>query len=113
MVGREFDRQQLRALSEKLVQKANELEAANREQAELQEHLRETEREAAESLTQLGRTASDVVPELWPQLEPMHRYVLDSGEAVVNQEVEGPSSESETKSTFGSPATTRSGWARR
>lgn len=39
----------------------------------------------------LGRSVAEVVPELWPQIEPAYRQVLDSGEAVVNQELEGPS----------------------
>lgn len=130
VVARQFDREQLRVLNQKLVQKAHELEVANYEQAQLQKHLRDAEREAAESLTlletiqetapvgigfidrdfrivrmneelalvnglpladQLGREVAEVVPELWPQLEPLYRHVLDSGEAVINQEVEGPS----------------------
>jgi PAS domain S-box-containing protein len=132
VAAKQFDHHQLRTLNQKLVEKAGELEVANREQAELQQHLREAEREAAETLTlletlqstapvgigfvdrdyrilrmnetlasvnglpleeQLGRAVREVVPELWPQLEPMYRHVLDTGEAVVNQEVEGPSSE--------------------
>ncbi len=48
-----FDRRQLRVLNEKLVQKVDELETANHEQARLQEHLIEAERAAAESLTLL------------------------------------------------------------
>jgi PAS domain S-box-containing protein len=39
----------------------------------------------------LGRTVAQVVPELWPQIEPAYRHVLDSGEAVINQALEGPS----------------------
>src|SRR5579859_652611 len=38
---------------------------------------------------QLGRTVAEVVPDLWSQIEPVYRYVLDTGEAVVNQEVTG------------------------
>lgn len=134
-----FDRQQLRFLNDRLVQKAIELEVANREQADLQKHLREADREAAESLTlletlqsaapvglgfvdrefrivrmneklaavnglpleeQLGRRVSEVVPELWPQLEPMYQHVLNSGDAVVNQEVEGPSSDGDGEVRF-------------
>jgi PAS domain S-box-containing protein len=37
----------------------------------------------------LGRTVEEVVPELWAQLEPWYRLVLDSGEAVLNQETVG------------------------
>ncbi len=39
----------------------------------------------------LGRTVAQVVPKLWPQLEPAYRHVLDSGKAVINQGLEGPS----------------------
>jgi PAS domain S-box-containing protein len=38
---------------------------------------------------QLGRTVAEVVPELWPQIEPIYRHVLESGEAVLNQDVQG------------------------
>ncbi len=38
---------------------------------------------------QLGRTVPEVVPDLWPQLGPIYRHVLDTGEAVVNQEAQG------------------------
>jgi PAS domain S-box-containing protein len=36
---------------------------------------------------QLGRTVREVGPILWPQLEPIYRHVLDTGEPVVNHEV--------------------------
>ena len=39
---------------------------------------------------QIGRKVAEVVPALWPTLEPAYRQVIDSGEAVVNQEVSGP-----------------------
>jgi len=39
---------------------------------------------------QIGRTVAEVVPALWPTLEPLYERVIDSGEAVVNQEVSGP-----------------------
>jgi len=39
---------------------------------------------------QIGRKVAEVVPALWPTLEPAYRRVVDSGEAVVNQEVSGP-----------------------
>jgi len=37
---------------------------------------------------QLGRLVPAVVPQLWPQLEPLYRRVLDSGEAVLEVEVD-------------------------
>ena len=40
---------------------------------------------------QVGMTVESTVPELWPQVEPIYRHVLDSGEAVVDIEVVGPS----------------------
>ncbi len=38
---------------------------------------------------QVGKTVEEVVPEIWPQIEPIYRRVLEKGEAVVNQEVQG------------------------
>jgi PAS domain S-box-containing protein len=38
---------------------------------------------------QLGRTVEEVAPEMWAQLEPMYRRVLETGEAVVNRETVG------------------------
>jgi diguanylate cyclase (GGDEF)-like protein/PAS domain S-box-containing protein len=40
---------------------------------------------------QLGQTVATVVPQLWPQLEPLYRHVFESGEAVLDVEVDGPS----------------------
>jgi len=40
----------------------------------------------------LGRTPAEVVPALWPQIEPIYRRVLDGGEAIVNIEVTGATS---------------------
>jgi diguanylate cyclase (GGDEF)-like protein/PAS domain S-box-containing protein len=40
---------------------------------------------------QLGKTVADAVPELWPQVEPIYRRVLERGEAVVDIEVSNPS----------------------
>jgi diguanylate cyclase (GGDEF)-like protein/PAS domain S-box-containing protein len=40
---------------------------------------------------QIGRLIPDVVPHLWPTLEPLYRKVLDLGEAVLNVELAGPS----------------------
>jgi len=39
---------------------------------------------------EIGRPVAEVVPLLWPALEPIYRHVLDTGEAVVNREVSGP-----------------------
>jgi PAS domain S-box-containing protein len=36
---------------------------------------------------QIGRPASEITPDLWPQLEPIYRSVLDTGEPVLNLEV--------------------------
>jgi diguanylate cyclase (GGDEF)-like protein/PAS domain S-box-containing protein len=38
----------------------------------------------------LGLLVADVVPDLWPQLEPLYHHVLDQGEAVLDMAVEGP-----------------------
>ncbi|HTW06086.1 MAG TPA: HD domain-containing phosphohydrolase [Acidimicrobiales bacterium] len=37
----------------------------------------------------LGRTAQEVVPKLWPQVEPFFEQVLRTGETLVNLEVSG------------------------
>jgi PAS domain S-box-containing protein len=37
---------------------------------------------------QLGRTVAEVVPDVWSQMESVYRSVLDTGEAVVNLEVD-------------------------
>ena len=39
---------------------------------------------------QIGRRVADVVPALWPTLEPIYQRVIDRGDAIVNQEVSGP-----------------------
>jgi len=36
---------------------------------------------------QIGRPAAELVPELWPQLEPAYRYVLETEEALLNQDI--------------------------
>lgn len=36
---------------------------------------------------QLGRPAAEITPDLWPQLEPIYRSVLDTGQAVLNVEL--------------------------
>ncbi|MEA2449536.1 MAG: hypothetical protein QOG63_1468 [Thermoleophilaceae bacterium] len=38
---------------------------------------------------QLGRTVQEVAPQLWAQLEPLYRSVLESGEPVVNRRTVG------------------------
>jgi PAS domain S-box-containing protein len=38
---------------------------------------------------QLGKRVPDIVPEIWPQIEPLYRHVLETGEAVLNQETSG------------------------
>ena len=37
---------------------------------------------------QLGRSVAEVAPQLWPQLEPLYRSVLDTGEAVMDLETD-------------------------
>jgi PAS domain S-box-containing protein len=119
----EFHRQHLRLLNAKLLQKVIELEAAERERAETLTLL-ETLQSAApvgfgfvdrdfrmlrlnDTLAeinglpregQLGRTVAEIVPRLWPALEPIYRSVFETGEAIVNQEMSGhpPSSPDET-----------------
>jgi diguanylate cyclase (GGDEF)-like protein/PAS domain S-box-containing protein len=41
---------------------------------------------------QLGQLVADVIPDLWPQVEPLYRHVLDSGEPVLDVKITGPSS---------------------
>jgi PAS domain S-box-containing protein len=38
---------------------------------------------------QIGKTVAETIPEIWPQVEPMFRHVLDDDEAVLNDEVSG------------------------
>jgi PAS domain S-box-containing protein len=38
---------------------------------------------------QLGKTVAEVVPEIWPQIEPVYRRVLDRDEPVLNVETSG------------------------
>ncbi len=38
---------------------------------------------------QLGRTVDEVIPEIWPQLQPVYARVLETGEAVINLENSG------------------------
>jgi PAS domain S-box-containing protein len=34
----------------------------------------------------LGRTVAEVVPDLWPEIEPIYRHVLLTGEPIINQD---------------------------
>ena len=127
IVDADFDREQLRVLNAKLIQKVTALEQVTREQLELHDELRQLQQQTAESLTlletlqshapvsfgfvdrnmrlvrmnetlasttgrtsaeHLGRSLADVVPDLWPKLEPLFRRVLDGGEPVINLEIE-------------------------
>jgi len=108
-------RQHLRLLNGKLIEKIEQLEEAQREAAEsltLLETLLSTApigfgfvdrdfrlRRINETLAavngvpvseHLGRTVAEVVPEIWPSVEPAYRHVLDTGEAIVNQDVGAP-----------------------
>jgi two-component system NtrC family sensor kinase len=38
----------------------------------------------------LGRTVAELAPARWREAEPVYRHVLDTGEAVLNREVTGP-----------------------
>ena len=38
---------------------------------------------------QIGRLVADVVPELWPQLEPMYQRVIDQNQPIANIQVTG------------------------
>jgi diguanylate cyclase (GGDEF)-like protein/PAS domain S-box-containing protein len=40
---------------------------------------------------QLGQKVAEIVPALWPQIEPMSRRLLEGGEPVIDVEVSGPS----------------------
>jgi diguanylate cyclase (GGDEF)-like protein/PAS domain S-box-containing protein len=40
---------------------------------------------------QIGQLVSDLVPAFWPQLEPLYRSVLETGQPVLDVEVAGPS----------------------
>ncbi|MDQ1696190.1 MAG: hypothetical protein QOJ03_1543 [Frankiaceae bacterium] len=107
-------RKHLRALNAKLIEKVDQLAAAERRTAEsltLLETLQSTApvglgfvdrefriRQMNESLAsvnglpveqQLGRTVQEVVPDLWDQIEPVYRHVLDTGRPVLNQEQQG------------------------
>jgi PAS domain S-box-containing protein len=111
-VAAEFDREQLRVLNAKLVQKNGALEKLTRDHAEslmLLDTLQATApigfgfldrqfrfvrmNQTLASISgipaerQLGRAVADLAPDIWPQLEPIYRRVLDTGEPVLNDEV--------------------------
>jgi PAS domain S-box-containing protein len=121
----EFHREHLRVLNAKLLEKLEELETAQRQTAEsltLLETLqsaspvgfgfvdrdirvvRMNDTLAAVSgrprEEMIGRTVAENVPDLWPQLEPIYRQVLDTGEAVVNREISGTPSASPGETRF-------------
>ena len=108
-------RAHLRVLNAKLLQQGDELSEAERHTAEAQSLLETlvatapvgvgfVDREfrirhineqlaavnGAPMADQLGRTVAEVVPDLWPQIARVCRHVLDTGEAVVNQELSSP-----------------------
>ena len=128
MAGEEFDREQLRVLNAKLVQKIDELETLTSEQRQLHGALVVAQRETAESLSllealqstspvgfgfvdrdfrwrrmnetlaayngapiveQLGRSVAETAPDLWSELESTYRQVLETGEPVMNVQVQG------------------------
>ena len=125
----EFYREHLRVLNAKLIEKVDQLAAAERRTAEsltLLETLQSTApvglgfvdrefriRQMNESLAsvnglpveqQLGRTVQEVVPDLWDQIEPVYRDVLDNGRPVLNQEqhADGPGSTANSRSWLAS-----------
>ena len=77
----DVNREHLRLLNDKLLEKVEELEAAKNDT------LAEVNEMALEE--QIGRTIAEVVPGLWPRLEPSCRNVLETGEAIVNQDLPG------------------------
>ncbi|MEO8571191.1 MAG: EAL domain-containing protein [Chloroflexota bacterium] len=52
-------------------------------------HMNETlaEINGSPMAQQLGRLVKDIVPEIWPLVEPMYRVVLETGHPVVNVEI--------------------------
>jgi PAS domain S-box-containing protein len=117
LTSEEFHRNHLRMLGAKLSQKINELHDVERQATESLTLLAAIQSRApvgfgfvdreyrlrrvndvlaavagapVEQL--LGREVADVVPELWAQLEPAYERVLATGEAIVNQQVQGETS---------------------
>jgi PAS domain S-box-containing protein len=117
LTSEEFHREHLRVLGAKLSQKIDELHDVERQATEsltLLEAIQSSapvgfgfvDREyrlrrvndvlaavAGAPVEQLlGREVADVVPRLWAQIDPAYEHVLASGEAVVNQQVQGETS---------------------
>jgi PAS domain S-box-containing protein len=117
LTSEEFHREHLRVLGAKLSQKIDELHDAERQATESLTLLEAIQSSApvgfgfvdreyrlrrvndvlaaisgARVQQLLGREVADVVPELWAQLEPAYERVLATGEAVVNQQVQGETS---------------------
>jgi PAS domain S-box-containing protein len=117
LTSEEFHREHLRVLGAKLSQKIDELHDVERQATEsltLLEAIQSSapvgfgfvDREyrlrrvndvlaavAGAPVEQLlGREVADVVPRLWAQIDPAYEHVLATGEAVVNQQVQGETS---------------------
>jgi len=117
LTSAEFHREHMRVLAAKLIQKIDELHDVERQAAESLTLLEAIQSSApvgfgfvdreyrlrrvndvlaavagapAEQL--LGREVADVVPRLWAQIGPAYKRVLATGEAVVNQQVQGETS---------------------
>jgi PAS domain S-box-containing protein len=117
LTSEEFHREHLRVLNTKLGQKIDELNDVERQATESLTLLEAIESSApvgfgfvdreyrlrrvndvlaavagapVEQL--LGREVADVVPRLWAQIDPAYEHVLATGQAVVNQQVQGETS---------------------
>jgi PAS domain S-box-containing protein len=49
----------------------------------------------------VGCTMQEIAPELWPQIEPFYRHVVQTGEAVINQEDTGERAPSDGEPRYG------------
>ncbi len=108
----EFEREHLRLLNGKLIEKVEALSAAERQTAEARTLLETLLTSAPVGFAfvdrdlrirhinaalgsvsgipieeQIGRSVAEVVPDLWSQIEPSYRHVLETGEAILNVEV--------------------------
>ena len=62
----------------------------------------------------IGRRTAEVVPELWPEIEPYYRRVLETGESVLNVEIERPSlADPGTDAQLAGELSTPSSWTAR